>query len=110
MSCIEAPCGVTTEDASFTNYVIPSQNGNEVYNIPVKEGFPLSAACERVNHLGSIPEVIRFPSFTLIGGAVKASKVSSGGFASDSALSNMLNKRIGTGCYAELGLLGSTCA
>jgi len=111
MSCIEAPCGVTVEAASFNSYVIPSQNGNDVYNIPVKEGAPLSAANERAgNILGSIPSVVRFPSFTLIGGAVKASKASNGGFASEAGLTNMLNKRIGEGAYDNLGYFGSTCA
>lgn len=54
-------------------------SGNEVSNIPIKQGFPLSTPCERATIMGAIPEVIRYPAFTLVRGATIVSKESNGG-------------------------------
>lgn len=52
---------------------------NPTYNIPIKQGFPLSTACERTNVIGQIPVVLSYPGWTLKNGATMVNRVSPGG-------------------------------
>lgn len=106
MAC---PSGVVKSTAVLNNYADPETNGNEVYNIPVKVGAPLSTACERANMIGSIPEVIRHPAFTVVNGAIPATKVSSGGISAG-AMATIFNRRGSVnGCFGDSMLMGSSC-
>lgn len=86
---------------------VPNANnsGNDVYWIPLKPGFPLSSACERGTVIGAIPDVIRFPNFTLISGGVAANRVSNGGIGNPS---DFFTKDVG--CYGDLSQYPSNCA
>ena len=75
---------------------------------PLKIGEPMSTACERSTRRGSIPEVIRFPKFTTVNGAVVAGITSSAGIAPASMVAFMRNNT--GGCYNELTMQASTCA
>jgi hypothetical protein len=103
------PSGVVVSTAVFKNYADPDTNGNEVFNIPVKEGAPLSTACQRANMIGSIPEVISYAGFTLIDGGVKANKVSNGGIAK-AQMATFFNRRgSNQGCFGDIKFYGSVC-
>lgn len=57
-------------------------NGNSVLaetHIPLKQGFPLSSLNERAYVIGSIPQVVRHPAFTLVDGGVVANLQSNAG-------------------------------
>ncbi len=86
----------------------PAVGGNPVNNVPLKPGAPLSTACERANTIDSIPEVLRTPWFTIVGGAlVTTYRVSPGGLINPNSYFKSRQ-----GCYYnEHGrLAGSTCA
>lgn len=77
---------------------------NPTYNIPIKEGFPLSTACERSTVVGQIPQILSYPGFTLKNGATMVNRISPGGiiniasfFASKSGCFQDRNARI-PGC------------
>ena len=70
--------------------------GNITYNIPVKEGFPLTTACERATMIGSIPETIKFPGFTLVRGGVVTNRIASAGIAN---MASFFKSR--KGCYYD---------
>lgn len=81
-----------------------SKGVNPTYNIPIKEGFPLSTACERTTVIGQIPEIFSYPGFTLKNGATMVNRISPGGivnmtqfFASKSGCFQDRNARI-SGC------------
>lgn len=84
----------------------PAQNsGNDEFGIPIKQGAPLSSACERAHIMGAIPEVIRHPGFTLTAGGVTASKVSNGGISN---MASFFKQR--HGCYHDKNSqLPTTC-
>lgn len=81
-------------------------SGNDTSYIPVKIGEPLSTACERASVIGAIPEVLRYPGFTLVGGATAATKISNGGIGN---LGSFFKTR--SGCYYDMDsrLSGSNC-
>lgn len=86
----------------------PAQNsGNDEHAIPVKQGAPLSAACDRAATTGSIPEVIRYANWTKVAGAPVGSKISNGGIQNMSAFFKTRE-----GCYydKDARFSGSTCA
>jgi hypothetical protein len=58
---------------------IPGVGKDEVSYIPIKIGEPLSTGCERANTTGSIPQVLRYANFTLVGGALVGGRVSNAG-------------------------------
>lgn len=89
---------------SCTEYPV---SGNEVANIPVKIGEPLSTACQRAVTIGSIPQIINFANFTLVDGAIPTSKPSNGGIAN---MGSFFTSR--KGCfYNEWSQdYGTTCA
>lgn len=70
------------------------QAGNDVYGIPLKDGFPMSTACERAGITGSIPEVFQYPGFTLVARAAVTNRISSAGIAN---LASFFTPR--EGCY-----------
>lgn len=74
----------------------PSKGINVTSGIPVKEGFPLSTACERATIIGSIPEVIRFPNFTLVRGGTVVNRISSAGITN---MASFFKTR--TGCFYD---------
>lgn len=82
-------------------------SGNTTYGVPIKEGFPLSTANQRAVTMGSIPEVIRYPSWTKVGGVAVAGIPSNGGIYN---MSNFFKSR--TGVYSDKNGQsgGSTCA
>jgi hypothetical protein len=86
----------------------PSQNsGNlEENQIPNKIGEPLSNACDRSHTIGSIPEVIRHPAFTLVDGGAVAGRPSNGGIQN---MASFFKPR--HGCYydKDAKFSGSTC-
>lgn len=106
MACANS---VVKSVASINQYADSETNGNDVYNIPVKVGAPLSTACERANIIGNIPEVIRHPAFTVVNGGIPARRVSSGGI-SEVAMATIFNRRGSVnGCFGDVPSYGSTC-
>ena len=83
----------------------PNPSGNEVYGISLKQGFPLSTACDRARAVGSIPAVIRYPNFTMIGNGVFESRPSNAGI--DNMASFFAQH---DGCYGENANYPSNCA
>lgn len=59
--------------------------GNEVYGLHYKMGHPFSSAAERNVINGGIPQVIRFPGFTLVAGGVITNKMSNAGIRNQSS-------------------------
>lgn len=111
MACDNAPCGVVVEDAALKKYIEPSTSGSDVSNIPVKVGEPLSSSCQRATTIGSIPEVIRHPAFTVINGGVSASKHSNGGVPVGGLAKFLLSPQSkASDCFSDLPSYGSTCA
>ena len=108
MACDNCPSGVQSGDTTLQEYDIPNNSGNDVTNIPIKQGAPMSTSCQRANTIGSIPEVIRHPAFTTIDGGVAAVKVSNGGI-SLGAMGSFFNRR-NKECFDDIPLQGSTCA
>lgn len=101
MTCPSGP----TQSAAKNVINIPGNSLNPESFIPIKEGEPLSTGCERFGEVGSIPEVIRYPSYTLVNGVVATSVVSSGGIVNPAAF--FLNK---SGCYTnDNAQLASNC-
>jgi len=83
------------------------QSGNDTYGIPIKIGEPLSDACSRDQVMGSIPEVLKYAGFTLVGGAPASSKISNGGISNIASFF-----KVREGCYYNRDsiLSGSTCS
>lgn len=84
----------------------PALGGNEVANIPVKVGEPLSSACERAHVVGSIPEVVYHPAFTVVNGGIPATKISSAGIQNRELFFSTKS-----GCYTDRDsrFSGSSC-
>lgn len=83
----------------------PNNSGNDVYWIPLKPGFPLSNACDRSHVIGSIPQIVRFPNFTLISGGVAENRTSNGGIGN---LSSFFTRR--DDCFSDVSQYPSNCA
>lgn len=81
-------------------------SGHEERNIPVKQGAPLSTACERSSTRGSIPSVVRLPQVTLVAGGVSETMTSNGGIRN---MKSFFKNR--DGCYANVDarFSGSNC-
>lgn len=75
---------------------------------PRKIGEPLSTACERANVVGSIPVVIRYPSYTLVSGGAVAGITSSAGISEDKMASFFTYNLYS--CYSQNARVASTCA
>lgn len=58
-----------------------SQAGNSTYYLPVKVGEPLTTASDRARIIGSIPQIIRLPWFTLSNDAVAVGTISNAGIS-----------------------------
>lgn len=71
-------------------------SGHTEHNIPVKQGAPLSTACDRAGTKGSIPEVLRLPQVTLVAGAVSKTEPTNGGIRNMKAFFKTRK-----GCYAN---------
>jgi len=85
---------------------VAAVSGNDEYNIPRREGEPLSTACERANIIGDIPEVISYPGFRLVNGELPATKPMNGGIADVKAFFT-----VSRGCYQDIDGrdTGTTC-
>lgn len=106
MSC-ETPCPLGPTHSDPLDIInTPNTAGNTNAPIPLKIGEPLSTSCERATIVGSIPEVIRFPGFTTVNGAIAyPSRVSSGGICNLTSFFRNHN-----GCYEnENNRLASSC-
>jgi hypothetical protein len=82
-------------------------SGNTVSGIPIKDGHALSSANERAVIMGSIPQVVRHPAWTLVGGKAVAGITSNGGISNPS---NFFKNRIGVYFDKNGQSGGSTCA
>lgn len=60
---------------------ILDNSGNPVSGIPVKIGAPMSTLSQRFVTVGSIPVVLNYANFTLVNGALAATRPSNGGIA-----------------------------
>jgi hypothetical protein len=105
MSCNNCPEGVVKVPVDTDAWQEPHSQVQTDVGIPIKVGEPLSSACERATIVGSIPEVIRYPWFTKIGGGVFASTISNGGIQNTKEFFS--SKK---GCYEDRNArLASTC-
>lgn len=109
MSCPDCPSGVEVGTATFKNYVEPDLNGNEIYNIPLKVGEPLSSACQRANTIGRIPEILHYPGFVVSGGKIPAKKASNAGISEGGMKMFFSRRSSDLGCFGDVPLYGSTC-
>lgn len=84
-------------------------SGNDIQaqiHIPLKVGEPLSSLNDRAVIMGSIPEVIRHPAFTLVGGGTVENKIANGGIQS---LSSFFKNRQGTYFNKNAQLAANCC-
>lgn len=107
MSCTTCPQGVVYTPVASESLVEPYCRVETPYNIPLKEGFPLSTPCERATIVGSIPEIVRYPAYTMVfGEGAVAGVPSNGGIGTPVAF--FKDRR---GCYADKNnQQASTCA
>ena len=105
MACISCPEGVV-EVAVNTNALLePHSQVQTTVGIPIKIGEPLSSACERATIVGSIPEVVRYPAFTMVNGAVVEGVTSNGGIRNTRSFFSAKS-----GCYEDRNArLASNC-
>ena len=107
MSCYTCPQGVTYHENPDLVLQEPNCRVENEYDIPLKEGFPLSTGCERETIIGSIPEIVRYPGYTMVFGRGAVGGVPSNGGIGDLALF-FKDRR---GCYySKNNQLPSTCA
>lgn len=63
-------------------------SGNDIQDavhIPNKMGEPFSSLNERATIIGALPQVLRYPGFTLVNGGTIVNKMSNGGIQNLSA-------------------------
>lgn len=107
MACTGCPGGVTYTTVNTDALQEPNCRVETDYEIPLKEGFPLSSACERATLVGSIPEIVRHPAFTYVFGVGAIAGVASNGGISN-PVSFFQDRR---GCYHDKNnQQPSTCA
>lgn len=105
MSCNSCPEGVVRVPVDTDALREPHAQVQTEVNIPIKVGEPLSSACERATIVGAIPEVIRYPQFTLIAGGVYPRVTSNGGIRNTRSFFASKN-----GCYEDRNArLASNC-
>lgn len=80
-------------------------SGNPVSGIPVKVGAPMSTANQRAVVVGSIPQVLNMPWFTLVGCSIAVNKQSNGGIDNPASFF-----KYRTGYASPNVIAGSTCA
>lgn len=71
-------------------------SGNPVFGIPVKIGAPMSTLSQRFTDVGSIPEVLNYPGWTLVNGAAVGGIASMGGISNPG---NFFRTRSGGSLY-----------
>lgn len=101
------PPSVTKGTAQISEYTSYSKSGNDVYNIPVYQGEPLSAACQRTTTMGNIPEVYNYPGFTVVNGVLETKRTPMAGIASGE-LRNFFGRRM-SGCFGDVPYYGTVC-
>jgi len=105
MSCNNSPEGPVSVPVPSVALSEPYSQVSHGPTIQLKPGEPISSACERAGIIGSIPQIVRYPSFTMINGTVAAGQVSNGGIRN---LRSFFTVR--SGCYENDNVrLSSNC-